>query len=1077
DIHIDGKMTEPGWSQALTVSPFFYSSGEMDSTSVKILNGHDRIYLFCSIRQPDGITSTMKEPDNVIVADDYVQVNLKPWLPDSIIHGRDYSYSIAVNPDGLVWDSYLDPYLGGYFFSSWNSNVTVATQKGSGHWLVEMAIPYSGLDVTSDPGMKWNLEFAHSTFKDGKAEVSNPNFGITLQQDVQVREAGLVSYYWTRDNFLMEVKPDLNKQEEKSVRVSSIGSIPKIDGSEDSEIWTPVNAFNINHTDKMGKLLTSDKATAIVALSGNTLCFDLQADGAKIEKKGSLSTDAGDGMASQMAGVNGVYVDQTLFQNESFWIILQPGDIHADCIHQGYYMVVINNSGGVRGMQYDEFGAPLNDWTPKADVDFYNTSSGWGAEVMLDLKSFDIPATYSDTWGLNIFRNRLLKNKESELQAWKYTAGNFLAPESFGKMQNVKLDILPIFRASLKRKGGHLKSILSNKDSNTQLIREFEGISGSINRGSLSQLIEANAKLTEIDYALGVYEATELYDKVPHPVGGKLPLMDIQFVEENGWAVGAMGTILRTRGGGESWEKIPLNSIADFYRVKFINKNQGWIAGGRIRIADTNESMRHDERGGYGYIYHTRDGGETWECQFAERGRHLFALDFVDGNIGYACGERGFLIKTVDGGKTWKELNTTGTLNWLYGMTFIDKNAGFAVGQNETVIKTIDGGKTWEHVKADADRKFYGFRPIYRDIAFNGNTGCIVGQNGTIVVSHDGGESWSPSATFYKNSVRELMDLRSVKFVTAQHGYAVGELGNRIMVTEDGGRNWVYRDTGQSGWLRALYAGPSGRLYAVGERENIMKSSDQGLSWIKQHGVDTKADILLLMAHGDDAPILLNTLISYYAINEGKQIVDVGVMSDTHSSEYEETYNLEHDRNAWMIGAGAASNFSQFETGNNGANYYHFNQRLWEGEDNIAMHMVAAIRAFRPDIVITHGGIYGDYDKPGHKVSGRAGLKAFETAGGDVDCWPELTRLGLKPWQPKKLYCYASQSYPETVYLSWIADQPVKGTDMTCKEFGEYVLRNFQSQGVHLNLWDLKLCLVKSVIKEPEHEKSIFDGL
>jgi hypothetical protein len=38
------------------------------------------------------------------------------------------------------------------------------------------------------------------------------------------------------------------------------------------------------------------------------------------------------------------------------------------------------------------------------------------------------------------------------------------------------------------------------------------------------------------------------------------------------------------------------------------------------------------------------------------------------------------------------------------------------------------------------------------------------------------------------------------------------------------------------------------------------------------------------------------------------------------------------DRNAWMIGVGTSTNFSQFEAGNNGANYYHYNQRLWEGK-------------------------------------------------------------------------------------------------------------------------------------------------
>jgi hypothetical protein len=144
--------------------------------------------------------------------------------------------------------------------------------------------------------------------------------------------------------------------------------------------------------------------------------------------------------------------------------------------------------------------------------------------------------------------------------------------------------------------------------------------------------------------------------------------------------------------------------------------------------------------------------------------------------------------------------------------------------------------------------------------------------------------------------------------------------------------------------------------------------------------------------------------------------------------------------------------------------------------------MVAAIRAYKPDIVITHDGVFGDYDKSEHKISGRAGLRAFETAGGETDLWPELTRLGLKPWQPKKLYVLAGdkhppQSYPATIDLKWIANEPLKGTQMTCKEYGNYVIRNFQSQGVYQHTGETKLALIRSTVITAEKENSVFDGL
>jgi photosystem II stability/assembly factor-like uncharacterized protein len=1078
-IDADGKMNEPEWKEACVVTPFISTNGINDKTSVSVLYDKDNIYLFWSIQQPDGITTNMKEKDGLITSDDYVQVDLKPWLPDNIAQGRDYSFSIAVNPKGIIWDSYLDPYLGGIYFSSWNSSALATAYIESDRWQVEMIIPFSGLDVYSDPGWKWNLEFHHCTYNAGVADISSSNIGVTVQQNIMVREKGLVSYYWPRQNFMLEVKPDLSLQDEKYADVAQLKSVPGINNMEDSKLWVNSKIMAINHTDKMGELLTTDMANARIGISGNLLCFCLNAEGAGIQKGGGSSGKLGAGMDAQLDGVNGVFVDQSLFQNESFWIVLQPRNINADNIHQDYYLIVLNSRGEIKGTHYDKYGEPYREWVPKANVDIYNTKSGWGAELMLDMGSLDLSVDYSKTWGINIFRNRMSNGKKSELQVWKYTGNDFINPSNLGKISGISINNISVFRSSVERNIEHTKSMVLNyARENKSRVQEIQQEIGSIKIGTVDQLRESESKLQNINNTIGILQSSMYFKSVPHPdIKGGYPLMDVTFIGSKGWAVGSMGTILRTEDSGNSWQRVSLASDADLYRVKFVNENEGWAAGGRIRMAETNELMRHDKRGGFGYIFHTIDGGKTWTCQFAERGRHLFALEFVDKNIGYACGERGFLVKTIDGGRHWNILPTTGTLNWLYGMAFKDKVTGFAVGLNETVIKTTDGGISWTKVVAIADKKFYGFQPIYRDININGKTGCIVGQNGTILISSDGGETWEPTATFYSNEIRELMDLRNVRFVSPLKGYAVSELGNKIMTTEDGGHNWIFRSTGNSEWLRAIWAEPSGKLIVVGEREKVLSSSNDGLSWNILHGEDTKIDVMTMMAHGDDAPLEFNSFFAHYAINEGKKIVDVGVLKDVHSSEYEETYNIEHDRDIWMTGVGTSTNFCQFENGNNGSFYYPFNERLWEGEENVVRRMVAAIRAYKPDIIITHEGVYGDYDKPDHKLSGRAGLKAFESAGGEIDHWPELTRIGLKPWQPKKLYNLAGQSYPPTLDLTWIGEQPLKGTNMTCKEYGNYVIRNFNSQGVYVHSGDAKLCLVKSLVPVPEKEKSVFDGL
>lgn len=1080
----DAKMSEADWQSAQIIAQFADSTGKKEQTTVRVLFDKENIYLFWVVHEEAGITAEVDEADTVITGDDYVQINLKPWLPDDIKYARDYYYSIAVNPKGTVWDAYWEPYLGGYFFSSWDSDIQVATSQEGNKWLAEIVIPFAGLDHSSDPGRKWNLDFLHASRIDSSkpAKLYAPQTAISVQQGVVVRRNPMVGYYWTRPEFMTEVKPPSPKRTELDLaKAVVIDRTPSVDEKPDADLWSKTKTIEINHTDRMGERLRSNTARAKVATTKGFLCFSLEADGAKVKKDLAVN-DSDTGMGAQIRGINGVYVDKTLFATECFWVILQPRKPGTDIIHQPYYLVKVSNNGRVSGISYDQFGTPDRSWQPDAKIDIYDTATGWGAEVSIALNSFDLPADCGNTWGFNLFRNRLLPLKgsilDSELQAWLYTASDFLNPDTMGTLKYDMVNDVANVRSGFERKIENIRrKIDSYAAKHQKLTRKLSRKLSTIKLNTLKDLRNAEQTLEQIDNTLGIIDAKEYYDAHPHPAKGGYALLDVQFISEKGWAVGAMGTILRSGDGGKHWQSVDIPTDVDFYRVCFVNEKQGWIAGGRIRMAPTNEQMAHDERGGYGYIFHTIDGGNTWECQYGQRGRHIFGLHFIDEKIGYACGELGFLLKSDDGGKSWRELPSTNTRRWLYGITFKDKINGFIVGESETVLKTNDGGDSWVKVEAPADQQFYGFRVFYRDITLNGSTGCIVGQNGAVLISHDSGQTWQPTATFIDPKVREFLDFTSVDFVTPRLGCIAGELGTGMMLTEDGGKSWTLRPVPNTDWLRAVWADTGGKIVLVGEREKVLISKDKGFNWKTVRSDRPKADILILTAHGDDSPIRLGSFMVHYGINEGKDIVDIEVMRDTHSVEYlGEIYNLEHHRNLRMSGVRTTTYFDEFENGNNGCDYYHLTTRLWEGEDNVVRHIVAAIRAYQPDIVITHDPVYGEYDKPGHKLAGRAGLQAFDTAGGSTDHWPELTQLGLAPWQPKKFYCLASESYPATIDVRPMAKIPLKGTDSTCWDYAQYVMRVFQSQGIH-NVVDTELCIVRSNVPVPEKEKSVFDGL
>jgi photosystem II stability/assembly factor-like uncharacterized protein len=73
-----------------------------------------------------------------------------------------------------------------------------------------------------------------------------------------------------------------------------------------------------------------------------------------------------------------------------------------------------------------------------------------------------------------------------------------------------------------------------------------------------------------------------------------------------------------------------------------------------------------DERNGfivgaYGLIFHTADGGKTWQSWMDRldnpRGLHLYAIRMM-GNAVYIAGEQGLFLSSMDGGSTFSRIET-----------------------------------------------------------------------------------------------------------------------------------------------------------------------------------------------------------------------------------------------------------------------------------------------------------------------------------------------------------------------------------------------------------------------------------
>jgi photosystem II stability/assembly factor-like uncharacterized protein len=128
------------------------------------------------------------------------------------------------------------------------------------------------------------------------------------------------------------------------------------------------------------------------------------------------------------------------------------------------------------------------------------------------------------------------------------------------------------------------------------------------------------------------------------------------------------------------------NTINDF---DFVTQRVGWMAV--------------DADPGYGDIYSTSDGGDTWTYQ---RSGCLAAgtifTSFIDPLRGwvvnYSCSSNATEIwNTIDGGAHWGkqlEVPITGDFQSSTGITFVDSTNGWMIGKHGMIYHTSNGGVT-----------------------------------------------------------------------------------------------------------------------------------------------------------------------------------------------------------------------------------------------------------------------------------------------------------------------------------------------------------------------------------------------
>ncbi len=197
--------------------------------------------------------------------------------------------------------------------------------------------------------------------------------------------------------------------------------------------------------------------------------------------------------------------------------------------------------------------------------------------------------------------------------------------------------------------------------------------------------------------------------------------------------------IFKTTDGGNTFTQINTgygSSTAIWYDIKFANANVGYAGNGT----------------GVNLIK-TTDGGATWiDLPDGHGTTAIYALWVFDSLTVISTGSGGKTFKTTDGGLTWTNLATSSTT--MYAIHFVNRDVGFLVGSAGRAYKTTDGGTTWTLLTTNSTATLYSVR------FFNESVGFIGGSSGEFLYTTDGGNTWVRSKSFPSNATTYSLNIR-----------------------------------------------------------------------------------------------------------------------------------------------------------------------------------------------------------------------------------------------------------------------------------------------------------------------------
>ncbi len=287
------------------------------------------------------------------------------------------------------------------------------------------------------------------------------------------------------------------------------------------------------------------------------------------------------------------------------------------------------------------------------------------------------------------------------------------------------------------------------------------------------------------------------------------------FNPDTGFGVTTDGEILGTFNGGLNFGSVFLSDV-QLEAICRADEKNWWAAGGTF--------------GDSAKVFHSGDGGLSWEPQLAPSALKLFDICFKDSLNGTAVGLSGVILCTKDGGKTWQKKNSP-TNEWLLSVDFVGDSIWVAAGGNGTIIRSVDFGESWNSINGPTNEWLTSVDFLDDSLGF----GC--GNQGTILRTEDGGQNWDRSNFDGALEVDFVGIESTVSFTGLEKSTsfqdtdilvtAVGQLGT-IFHSNDAGLTWTQQDSKTKNNLTAVSYANANTVFAVGDVGTVIRRVDSG---------------------------------------------------------------------------------------------------------------------------------------------------------------------------------------------------------------------------------------------------------